>query len=135
MRARQAISSKFGPLVTIAITVGLIAFIVIGMGFVSFGGSHISIGKTMCGSPCTIVITSQGVDNGKLVLVTKGTVVSWHNEDAISHTFAGLGNWSNFNTGIIPPGQTSKSVQLSADGTYLYYCETSMTQGEIQVIG
>jgi plastocyanin len=129
---RQA--KRFGLLliIVIAIIVGSITFT-----FVSSNNSlgfHQSQIQTNCANPCTIVVDSLGIGDGKnTIVISKGTVVQWKNEDSISHYMIGYGNWS-FNTGIIVSGQTSKSIQFVTDGIYSYYCATTMLHGEIQVV-
>lgn len=85
-----------------------------------------------CSNPCLITITAQGF--GGTAVIARGSSVLWRNMDSISHSLSAAGNWS-FDTGIIQPGQTSKSVPFSSDGTFDYYCKVSMAYGEITVIG
>lgn len=85
-----------------------------------------------CPDPCLITITAQGF--GSRIVVARGTSVLWRNMDSISHSISAVGNWS-FDTGMIQPGQTSKSILLNSDGTFDYYCKVSMIYGEITVTG
>ena len=51
--------------------------------------------------------------------ITKGTVVTWQNNDGVAHTAtADNGTW---NTGNIPSGG-SKSIAFVSAGTFAYHC-------------
>jgi hypothetical protein len=86
-----------------------------------------------CPNPCLVTITAQGFDSGTTLVVARGTSVVWRNIDSVSHCVMGIGNWS-FDTGIIQPGQISKSILFNSDGTFDYYCKLSMLRGEIKVV-
>lgn len=87
-----------------------------------------------CANPCIIVVTSLGFDNGRIVIVTKGTFVQWRNLESIPLDLRSTGTWS-LETGLIGPGGLSRPVLLDATGTYVYYCQVSMLRGEVIVVG
>jgi plastocyanin len=110
-------------------------FLILVLGVVVYGlvnASPSSTSSVNCANPCTIVITARGFDDGKLVVISKGTLIQWYNQDSISHSLIGIG--MSFATGIITPGQTSKPIVLPLVGTFEYYCQTTMFHGEIQVV-
>jgi plastocyanin len=69
--------------------------------------------------PNTITITGMTFSPSTLT-VKSGTVVTWKNNDAMTHT-ATSDNGTTFNTGNIAPG-TSASYTTSATGTFPYHC-------------
>jgi plastocyanin len=50
--------------------------------------------------------------------VKAGQTVAWYNADSIPHNPTGSG----FDTGLLNPGQTSRSVTLAAAGNVSYHC-------------
>jgi plastocyanin len=69
-------------------------------------------------APNTVTITNYTFSPASLT-VTKGTVVTWQNNDGVAHTSTNdNGAWD---TGTIVPGG-SKTTTFSTAGTFTYHC-------------
>ena len=75
-------------------------------------------GNNKNSSPNTVVLYNMAF--GPLTLtISKGTTITWQNNDGISHTATSdAGTWDS---GNIPPGG-SKSVTFDTAGTFPYHC-------------
>lgn len=64
--------------------------------------------------------------------VKHGDTVVWTNKDRMNHT--ATADDGSFDTGVIPPGKSSKPITFSKAGNVPYHCEIhdSMT-GTVQV--
>ncbi len=79
------------------------------------GGSASTPAKV---SPNTVVMTNFTFSPASLT-VTKGTVVTWQNNDAVAHTSTSdNGVWD---TGNIP-ASSNKTTTFGTAGTYAYHC-------------
>ncbi len=76
-------------------------------------------------APADVTVTILGMDESDSfspnpVTVKVGQTVAWHNADSITHT--ATANGGAFDTGVIAPGSTSKTIAMSAAGTFGYHC-------------
>ncbi len=76
-------------------------------------------------SPNTVSMSASQF-NPASITVTKGTTVTWKNDDAIVHT--STGDNSLWNTGDIGGG-TSKSFTFTTIGTFTYFCKYHVSMG------
>jgi plastocyanin len=64
--------------------------------------------------------------------VSKGTTVTWQNNDSMAHT--ATADDASFDTGNIPANSTSSGVTFNQTGTFAYHCTYhSGMQGTITV--
>lgn len=69
-------------------------------------------------APNTVAMANMSFSPASMT-VTKGTVVTWHNNDGVAHTSTSdNGSWD---TGNILPG-ASKTTTFNTVGTYTYHC-------------
>ena len=95
--------------------------------------SRSSSPSTNCANPCTIGISNNRFDGGREVIITRETAVTWRNYDPVAHTATSSSHIRD--TGVLPPGSESPPVVFLVDGSFLYHCSISLSQGVIVVIG
>lgn len=106
--------------VHVSVFLGVIALSIVfgcnnGMNSPYGGGSTTTPAKS---STNTVTIVNF-VFSPSTLTVTKGTVVTWQNNDGVAHTATSdNGKWD---TGSIPSGG-SKSISFDSAGTFAYHC-------------
>lgn len=66
----------------------------------------------------TVTVDIQNITHQDVTIKT-GTTIVWKNLDGVTHTATSPGNWD---TGLIPAGQSSDQRIFNFPGTFAYFC-------------
>jgi len=72
------------------------------------------------GGTGNVVTISNMAYNPSPLTVSKGTTVTWKNNDSVAHT--ATADDASFDTGNIPANSTSSGVTFNQAGTFAYHC-------------
>jgi len=110
-------------------TVGVVLFAACGGSTSPYGGGGGGGGGGACTPTASKVCMTAVAFNPTDLTITAGTMVTWQNGSAVTHTVSSAtGSTQTYDSGNIPSGGTY-SQTFNTAGTYDYYCKFHGTNG------